>query len=542
MFIRIAKSNGRYTFTVGDHPDDAPQACFQSQRDAYLLAGLPQDYRTFVEAHGYAQRLIQTAADHVAVRQALWQKQAQEESISTLDPQSAFVSHYDQYILMLGERLQTILESDESQPERLKAFKEELDGVQQELDAAKDLVDTEDNLATLHQILKDLEALKVKVETKLPPESADADLGAQPAGQDAGGVPGAPSGPAPLPMSAPTSSLNLEASIYEIDEEVNAAEVLRAFAETATLAIQPSHPEAFVKLVTYHPEPQQSLALLADPKGDLLALRFNEHLMLTDIIPGPQLPAYHTLDFFNQYWMPIIDAIGHLKYRDVILVPHHPDNQHQQWQGFTEKGERLVADLLPTKSTWRIKISPAPEKTPALASNQLKLAIVADYQKMLREAVVDPTLPMRTAIRDLVDGAVHEGTPGETHRDIVGRLVVQYGRDEAKRRCVGPDGDPLVSHGYADSAGEFYTLNEISEKYLVNDSEILREHQLVAGTTANRLMVRCVDPKLASLHNRTGVQLEAVPKADFTEVLINFGGKIGNVRLTDRQVKALDSL
>ena len=539
MFIRIAKSNGRYAFIVGDRPGDDPQACFQSQRDAYLLTGLPQDYRTFVEAHGYAQRLIQVAPVHIAVRKALWQKQAQEESISTLDPQAAFVSHYDQYVLMLGERLQTILESDESQPERLKAFLTEIDGVKQELDAAGKLVDTSDNQAVLDKVVKDLDDLKAKVEAKLPPGEAETDalneaLGVQPVAQGTDATP-------PLPMSAPTSSLGIEASVKDLENEVNAAEILRAFAESATLALQPLHPESFVKLVTYHPESQQSLALIAEPAGDLLALRFNDHLMLTDILPGQRLPAYHTLEFFNQYWLPIVDAIGHLKYRDAILVPHHPDNGQQQWQGFTEQGERLVAELRPTKSTWRIQLTPAPNKQPALATGEMRLAIIDGYQKMLREAIADPSLPMRTAIRDLITGQIHEGNPGETHREIVGRLVALYGRDSAKERCITPHGDPLSSHGYVDSAGEFYTLAEISEKYLVNDSEVLREHQLVAATQS-RLMVRCVDPKLPSLHNRTGIQTASSPKADFTEVLVDFGGAIGNVRLTDRQVQALDYL
>jgi len=187
------------------------------------------------------------------------------------------------------------------------------------------------------------------------------------------------------------------------------------------------------------------------------------------------------------------------------------------------------------------KIVTVSERPTVLATSETKLAIAMDHQKMLREANIDPALPMNTAIQDLVTGEIHVGVAGETHRDVVMRLIRQFGRDEAKRRCVTPGGDPLKSHGFVDAAGEFYTLDQISERYLVNDSEELRKHQIVASAV-RPLMVRCVDPKLSSLHNRTGVQIASTPKADFNEVLVDFGGVTGNVLLTDRQVKAVDYL
>ena len=351
MFIRVATAGERYAFVVGEDPKSPLAACFCSNRDHYLVRGLPRDYRTFAEAHVYAQRLIDHFPSLIAAKHLL-QKTAD-------DPQADFVSHYGKVVDSLTLRLQTILDLDRDVEPRLQQFVDELDAVKNEITSAQSLVDPGDNAKILNDILEDLDKLKAEAEAKLPLETPEAPT---PPLLDATGQPVPVAQPAqpPLPFSVPQSSLpSVEASAKTTDATLDGNAILRAFSEAATMALVPQHPTAYLRLITHDPALEVSTAAIADGNQDVCLLKFDEHLMLCGVLPGPAAPAYHTAEFFDHYWEPVVDAVGHIKDGDRVVVAHvSPMTRCSQWGGFVDETAAQFAVDFPTeRRTWILKIA-----------------------------------------------------------------------------------------------------------------------------------------------------------------------------------------
>jgi hypothetical protein len=50
-------------------------------------------------------------------------------------------------------------------------------------------------------------------------------------------------------------------------------------------------------------------------------------------------------------------------------------------------------------------------------------------------------------------------------------------------------------------------------------------------------IVKCIDPKLKSIHGRTGAVIQVMPLEDMVEIDVDFGEGLGVVRLTELQIK-----
>jgi len=52
-------------------------------------------------------------------------------------------------------------------------------------------------------------------------------------------------------------------------------------------------------------------------------------------------------------------------------------------------------------------------------------------------------------------------------------------------------------------------------------------------------IVKCIDAKLDSIYNRTGVVLQVIPHTDIIEIDVDFGRGLGTIRLTEKQVEII---
>jgi hypothetical protein len=168
----------------------------------------------------------------------------------------------------------------------------------------------------------------------------------------------------PLPFSSPSSSLGIQASntMSEADEEVNGTDVLRAFAESAVEALSPKHPHAFLKSITFNKKIEMFTAVIADPNDKICAILMNNDLTVCAILPGPACPPYPSLDFFTNYWQPIVEAIGHFKDGEVVIVPHYNRLLNKQslghWRGFLMHGKpATISAKLKPGNQWALEIS-----------------------------------------------------------------------------------------------------------------------------------------------------------------------------------------
>jgi len=108
-----------------------------------------------------------------------------------------------------------------------------------------------------------------------------------------------------------------------------AKEVLRAFAEAAMRALQPSHPEVFVGLATHLLDGGYEVALSEPIEGgirDVVSLVFDERLLLRKIVPSQpthEKCSYGSSNFLERYWEPVVSAVGHIliEAADAVALP-----------------------------------------------------------------------------------------------------------------------------------------------------------------------------------------------------------------------------
>jgi len=139
---------------------------------------------------------------------------------------------------------------------------------------------------------------------------------------------------------------------------------LRAFGEAASKALVPTHKESHLREIEYCPDSEYFIATLSEPARDLVILRFNQNMLLTEVLPHPDLKTpYHSKDFYETYWEPVVYTVGHyyLPQDDVVIVPKHANSRRRKFSGFYVR-EKAPSEILVEFShdtwkntTWKLK-------------------------------------------------------------------------------------------------------------------------------------------------------------------------------------------
>jgi hypothetical protein len=112
---------------------------------------------------------------------------------------------------------------------------------------------------------------------------------------------------------------------------------LMAFGEAAALSLYASHPESYLERIEFDKASNSYLVVIAEPKQEICLLSFNTDLMLDGIFPTGNIAkqaAYHSHSFFERYWEPIVDAVGHYRFQNVLILPHHPQSKRRSLAGW----------------------------------------------------------------------------------------------------------------------------------------------------------------------------------------------------------------
>jgi len=153
---------------------------------------------------------------------------------------------------------------------------------------------------------------KEKAEVEKAQKAQDAEMASMD-GMDGGmgGTVPAGSPQNPLAMASKTS--------YGFDDDFEES-ILEHYAESVCEAIQSIHPDAICDINVGNKD-----IYIIENEEPILNVRVGENLMVTDIIPKGDLYKiypYHKSTFYQRYWKPIVEKIGHILVEEgILLVP-----------------------------------------------------------------------------------------------------------------------------------------------------------------------------------------------------------------------------
>jgi hypothetical protein len=256
-------------------------------------------------------------------------------------------------------------------------------------------------------------------------------------------IPASPMMPPSTPPSLASGLPFLMASVLDpesdnikfIDNETK-KELMEYYGDKTCEAIQGRHPNSHYVIS------DDDIMIIGEDDSKLLRVGLNDKLHVNRIIPVGKISRiypYQGVEFYQKYWKPIVEEIGHIYIDDaeVLVVP---------------------------------------------AATQLP----------------------------------------DTPRDNASFVIEGWNMYEGKMK-------PMEISFRGENLCWFFDVAKV-EKIANKISQYTEQEYIDA-------IVKCIDPKLESIFNRTGEVIQVIPYADFIEVDVDFGRGINVVRLTERQLE-----
>ena len=288
MFISVAKLYDRYAFLVGHHTGDPARTYFRSLYDSDLVSGVEPSYRTFLEAHCAASKIVHYCPSAILAKKASILG-VDEDALQS--PEERTVDHFGEQYQLISRRVREILsEKPKHRSELLDRVLAEIKEVQNSIAGMLDMIETGDKLLELEDIQRDLGKLKTSVKKMRGKHSKTAS--AQHVSD-------------PLP-------------------------VILSLSKKAAMALIPSHETVHIRKVEADEESGNFITTLSEEGGDVCSLHFNESLLLTGITPSRSVNKtcpYHSKDFLERYWEPVTSSVGHflMSGKNILLSTNRLD-------------------------------------------------------------------------------------------------------------------------------------------------------------------------------------------------------------------------
>jgi len=251
---------------------------------------------------------------------------------------------------------------------------------------------------------------------------------------------------APMPMDMPQGSPMALASknVKDYDDEFE-QDVLEDYAEKVCKVIQDIHPDAIYDIK----DREIRVSVNEEP---ILYLMIDSYLMLNSIVPSGKLSSiypYHKSSFYQKYWKPIVENIGHIVIDDsMLLVPGKtalPDLPSSPksftingWNIERNKGENVDVSFkgYDKDSVWLFESAKSIKITTASAGDNVSRYSEQDYSNALVKCI-NPNLK---SIYDRT-GVVVQVLPGTNYVEI----DVDYGRGLGVQRMSEKDIEIVIS-------------------------------------------------------------------------------------------------
>jgi hypothetical protein len=209
--------------------------------------------------------------------------------------------------------------------------------------------------------------------------------------------------------------------------KIDVKQYLRAFGESAVLAINKLHPLSYIKSIYKDEETEDYDIIIGEANKNIIGLKFSNNLLLNEIIPlqNERYRNIYASDFLDRYWIPIIYSVGHFVVGSSVIVPNY-NMSHKKIYGFNQNGKTIVATInienadksLGIKKSWQIKLAQENKKRISdFTQEQLVNAEVVCIDKKLptyyqhsgqvlsvipRDDYIDLTIDFRSGLDKLV--------------------------------------------------------------------------------------------------------------------------------------------
>jgi len=311
MKIEIDKIQNRYAFSIKKNDG---KVLYSSSKQYFLIPNIKSSYQYAWEAYRDAKRI---PTYHIA----------SEEFVNPVVVDvSAETMLEDHYTFILKE-LNLKAKGAEDKEERdavyaeIKMVTTELLTIQENLDEEKETKKIDELINYLRKttqkyfpdLLKKDKQEKEEADEASQQESEDLSNPLDPMGGMDGGM-GAPM-PMDMPQGSPMAMASKKIKDYDDEFERN---VLEDYAEKVCKVIQQIHPDAVCDI-------KDRAIRVSENEEPILYLMIDSNLMLNSIVPSGKISSiypYHKSSFYQKYWKPIVESVGHIIIDDsVLLVP-----------------------------------------------------------------------------------------------------------------------------------------------------------------------------------------------------------------------------
>jgi len=324
MKLHLYKVNNRYAFSVGKFssthhfpilPDIKPtyQYAWEAYRDAKKL------YR---KQHIHLDMLQKTAVDDLAIDDLSFTQESSAEQM--------ILNHYSKIFAAMVERIKAFKDEEDKE----LAY-EEIKGVVSSILKVKENLEKDSDKEKIDSILGDFRGMvkenfpkllaKDKAEMEKSKESSPEEAPEVPSIPDAtsGGIDNELGG---LSLNEPP--IMPMAQDNKIDQIIRYAsnnlsdirsDVLDEYAERVCKSIEKSHPDAVCKI-----DYKDGTFKVSEGENEpILKISVNEDLLIDSIEPSGDLSSgfpLHSLEFYQKYWKPIIEKVGHYLSKDLGVI------------------------------------------------------------------------------------------------------------------------------------------------------------------------------------------------------------------------------
>ena len=169
-------------------------------------------------------------------------------------------------------------------------------------------------------------------------------------------------------------------NVVEDSRKGRILDCLRFFAEASAVALNPVNKSIHIKLAEFIPESESYNVVLADNDGDVCCVKFDNRMLLSDVSPcGKTIKEtpYHSREFFEKYFEPIYNSIGHISLSDgTIGVVNHYSTRRRKLAAFSQEDgkQKTIVVSLPSSGLvqWRFSEGKTDSDVPLKKNYEVK--------------------------------------------------------------------------------------------------------------------------------------------------------------------------
>jgi len=323
--IKIYKLDGKYCFTVNK---------FSSIHHSRLTKIAESSYRYAWEAYDTARKIATKHSYHLEVLEKFALEDLTKPVVEDVSAEARFADHYEEIYDGLVDTAVGMEEDDKLQKKvnyfEAKAVLQEILFVldKQKEDELGEEEDKEESSVRLNSLVKkikslvhkyykeDLEKDKKNSEEQGnalpgPEEGMEDPMGmGDPMGDPMGGMDAGMGGDMGMPMASAKSLIKVASRHSDIDDECY-DELVEEYGRRACRAIERKHPDAICKVR------KGGLTIVDISEGSvrpILYIEVGDDLFVESISPGDGIRSiypYNSVEFYQAYWKPIVESIGH---------------------------------------------------------------------------------------------------------------------------------------------------------------------------------------------------------------------------------------